>query len=46
MALSIYNVYDRLNVSNVYVGFKDTHAVLKGMCPFPFMPSLSFTHKF
>lgn len=46
VALSIYNVYDRLNVSNVYVGFKDTHAVLKGMCPFPFMPSLSFTHKF
>ena len=46
IGLSIYNVYNHYNVSNVYVGYKDNRAILKGICPFPFMPSISFTQKF
>lgn len=44
--LGIYNIYNHYNVSSVYVGYKDGKAVLKGVCPFPFMPSISFTQKF
>ena len=46
IGLGIYNVYNHYNVSNVYVGYKDNRAILKGICPFPFMPSISFTQKF
>ena len=46
IGLSIYNVYNHYNISNVYIGYKDNKAILKGICPFPFMPSISFTQKF
>ena len=46
IGLGIYNVYNHYNISNVYVGYKDRKAILKGICPFPFMPSISFTQKF
>lgn len=46
IGLCIYNVYNHYNVSNVYIGYENNKAVLKGICPFPFMPSLSLTQKF
>jgi len=46
IGLGIYNVYNHYNISNVYIGYKDQKAILKGICPFPFMPSISFTQKF
>ena len=46
IGLGIYNVYNHYNVSNVYIGYRDNKAVLKGICPFPLMPSISFTQKF
>ncbi|MBR6247564.1 MAG: TonB-dependent receptor [Muribaculaceae bacterium] len=46
IGLGIYNVYNHYNISHVYIGYKDNKAVLKGICPFPFMPSISFTQKF
>ena len=46
IGLSIYNTYNHYNVSNVYIGYENNKAVLKGICPFPFMPSISFTQKF
>lgn len=46
LGVSVYNVYNRMNVSNVYVGYDDNKLVLKGICPFPIMPSLILTHKF
>lgn len=44
--LSIYNVYNRQNISNVYIGYHENKTVLKGVCLFPFMPSLSYTYQF
>lgn len=44
--LSVYNVYNRQNVSSVYVGYDDNRLVLKGICMFPVLPSLSYTFKF
>ena len=46
IGLGIYNVYNHFNISNVYIGYKDQKAILKGICPFPFMPSISLTQKF
>ncbi|MBR6285334.1 MAG: TonB-dependent receptor [Muribaculaceae bacterium] len=46
IGLGIYNVYNHYNISHVYMGYKQNKAVLKGICPFPFMPSISYTHKF
>lgn len=46
IGLSVYNIYNRKNVSNVYVGYERNKIVLKGICPFPIMPSLIVTHKF
>lgn len=46
VGLSLYNVYNHKNISNVYVGYDKNHLVLKGICPFPFMPSLILTYKF
>lgn len=46
LGLSLYNVYNHMNVSNAYVGYDNNKLVLKGICPFPFMPSLILTHKF
>ena len=44
--LGVYNVYNQYNISNVYIGYSNNKAVLKGICPFPFMPSISITQKF
>lgn len=47
IGLSVYNVYNRKNANTAYVGFNnDNELVLKTQCPFPIMPSLSYTHKF
>ncbi len=44
--ISVYNIYNRMNVSNVYIGYHNNLTVLKGVCLFPIMPSVSYTHKF
>lgn len=44
--LSISNLYNRQNISNVYIGYQNSKAVLKGICLFPFLPSLSYTYHF
>ena len=46
IGLGFFNVYNHYNISNVYIGYKDNKAILKGICPFPFMPSISLTQKF
>ena len=46
IGLGFFNVYNHYNISNVYIGYKDQKAILKGICPFPFMPSISLTQKF
>ena len=46
IGVSIYNIYNRKNVSNVFVGYEDKKIVLKGICPFPIMPSITVTQKF
>ncbi len=44
--IGCYNVYNRYNISNVYVGYNGNRSVLKGICPFPVMPSITITQKF
>ena len=51
--LSVYNVYNRMNVNNLYWGFKydkngknEEKTILKGVCLLPIMPSISYTLKF
>ncbi len=47
LSLSVYNLYNHRNISQVYVGYDgEKDAVLKGVCLFPFMPSISYTFKF
>ena len=46
LGIGVYNVYNHYNISNVYIGYSNNQAVLKGICPFPFMPSISITQKF
>ena len=46
IGLGLFNVYNHYNISNVYIGYKHQKAILKGICPFPFMPSISLTQKF
>lgn len=46
IGLGVYNVYNHYNIANVYIGYSNNQAVLKGICPFPFMPSFSITQKF
>lgn len=46
LGLSIYNLYNRQNVSDIYIGYEKNKTVLKGICMFPFMPSLNYTLKF
>lgn len=44
--LSIYNLYNQKNVSYAFIGFNETPEgvmyKLKGVCIFPFMPSISY----
>ncbi len=44
--LSVYNLYNRQNISNVYFGYHNDKTVLKGVCLLPIMPSLSYTYQF
>ena len=44
--LSVYNVYNRQNFSNIYWGYDlDAKPVLKGICLLPILPSISYTLK-
>ena len=47
--VSLYNVYNRQNISNIYWGYdsnkKDAKQVLKGICLLPMLPSISYTLK-
>lgn len=43
---SIYNVYNRKNISSVYFGYENNAVVLKGLCRFPLLPSVSYTLSF
>lgn len=51
--LSVYNVYNRMNVNNLYWGYKndenvknEEEIILKGICLLPVMPSINYTLKF
>ena len=44
--LSIYNLYNRQNISNVYIGYHNDKTVLKGVCLMPVMPSISYSYQF
>lgn len=44
--LTIYNLYNQQNISSVFIGLNGKKNVLKGICMFPFMPSLTYTLKF
>lgn len=46
IGLGVYNLYNHFNVSSVYIGYDKGKSVLKGICPFPVMPSISYTQKF
>ena len=46
LGVGVYNVYNHYNISSVYIGYKNNKAILKGICPFPIMPSISVTQKF
>lgn len=41
LSLDICNLYNRMNISNVYIGYHNNKTVLKGVCVFPFMPSFN-----
>lgn len=43
--IGLYNVYNQQNISTVYWGYEKNRRVLKGICLFPIMPSLSLTLK-
>ena len=43
--IGIYNLYNQQNISTVYWGYENSRHVLKGVCMFPIMPSLSLTLK-
>ena len=43
---TLYNVYNRMNITNTYLGYDNNRTVLKGVCLFPFIPSFSYSLKF
>ena len=43
--IGIYNLYCQQNISSVYWGYTSNRRVLKGVCMFPIMPSISLTLK-
>ena len=47
--LSVYNVYNRQNISNIYWGYDsykmNAKQVLKGICLLPILPSISYSLK-
>jgi len=44
--LSVYNLYNRQNISNVYIGYHNDKTVLKGVCLLPVIPSISYSYQF
>lgn len=44
--LSVYNLYNHRNISNVYWGYHQNQKVLKGVCLLPIMPSVNYSIKF
>jgi hypothetical protein len=46
ISLSVYNLYNRQNISNVYVGYHNDKTVLKGVCLLPVMPSINYSYQF
>lgn len=46
LSINIYNVYNRMNAYAVYPAFDSNRYVLKKLCLFPFMPSLSYSYQF
>ena len=46
IGVSVYNIYNHMNPSMAYIGIEKDNVVMKCICPFPIMPSLSYTHKF
>ena len=47
--LSVYNIYNRQNISNIYWGYENhelgAKKVLRGVCLLPILPSISYTLK-
>lgn len=41
VSLDICNVYNRMNISNVFIGYQNNQTVLKGVCMLSFMPSIN-----
>ena len=48
LGLSLYNVYNHQNITDIYVSYdsKTARPFLKGVCKLPFMPSVDYTIKF
>jgi len=44
--LSVYNLYNRQNISNVYIGYHNDKTVLKGVCLLPVIPSIRYSYQF
>lgn len=42
VGLTVYNLYNQKNVSYAYAGYDNNVPVLKGVCIFPFMPSINY----
>ncbi len=46
ISLNLYNLYNHLNISSVYPVYENNHPELKGVCLFPFMPSINYSYEF
>lgn len=46
ITLSIYNLYNRKNISDIYMAYENRKLVLKGICKFPIIPSINYILKF
>jgi hypothetical protein len=46
ISLTLYNIYNHFNINSVYSVYENNHHELKGICLFPFMPSLSYSYEF
>jgi len=44
--LSVNNLYNRQNISNVYIGYHNDKTVLKGVCLLPVIPSIRYSYQF
>lgn len=44
--VTLYNVYNQMNVTNTYLEHENRMTTLTGVCLFPFIPSFSYSLKF